>query len=83
MGAASKEVKKKRGFGSKIKEIFSELKKVTWPSFHKTMRQTGVVILVVLFFLVVITAADIGLAALLNLLVSQESSSLAVPFLAL
>ncbi|MDY6368054.1 MAG: preprotein translocase subunit SecE [Clostridia bacterium] len=51
----------------KIKDVFSELKKVTWPTFPKVVKQTGVVLLVVLVFLVVITAFDFGLLNLLKL----------------
>ena len=54
--------------GSKIKDVFSELKKVSWPTFPKILKQTGIVIAVVLIFLVVITAFDSGLLALLNLI---------------
>ncbi len=54
--------------GAKCKDIFSELKKVNWPTFPKTVKQTGVVILVVLVFLVVITAFDFGLLQLLRLI---------------
>ncbi len=53
--------------GSKIKDIFSELKKVNWPTFAKVLKQTGVVLAVVLIFLVVITAFDFGLLQLLKL----------------
>lgn len=53
----------------KIKEVFSELKKVTWPSFGKVVKQTGVVIAVVAVFLVAITLMDLGLTAVLELLV--------------
>ena len=56
-------------FGKKSKEIFSELKKVSWPSFGKVVKNTGVVIAVVLMFLIVITGVDFGLSALLNLIV--------------
>ncbi len=63
---------KKPGFfakmGAKIKDVFSELKKVTWPSFGKVVKQTGIVIAVVLVFLVVITAFDFGLSELLKLI---------------
>ncbi len=63
---------KKPGFfkrlGAKIKDIFSELKKVSWPTFPKVVKQTGVVIVVVVAFLVVITAFDFGLYELLKLL---------------
>ena len=54
--------------GSKMKDVFSELKKVSWPTFSKVLKQTGIVIVVVLIFLVVITAFDSGLLALLNLI---------------
>ena len=53
--------------GAKIKDIFSELKKVSWPSFGKVLKETGIVIVVVLIFLVIITAFDSGLLALLRL----------------
>lgn len=54
--------------GAKIKDIFSELKKVSWPSFGKVLKETGIVIAVVLIFLVIITAFDSGLLALLRLI---------------
>ncbi len=74
-----KEVKKakkkkdgKPGFfkriGMKFKDVFSELKKVNWPSFGTVVKKTGVVIVVVLAFLVVITAFDFGLGQLLGLI---------------
>lgn len=59
--------------GRKIKEVFSELKKVTWPSFGKVVKTTGVVIAVVLFFLVGIGIADFGLSWLLRLLTGLGS----------
>ncbi len=71
----AKNAKKKNGkpglfkrIGAKIKDVFSELKKVSWPTFPKVVKKTGVVIVVVLAFLVVITAFDYGLGQLLNLL---------------
>ncbi len=54
--------------GKKFKEVFSELKKVTWPDFAKVIKQTGIVLGVVLAFLVVVTAFDYGLQALLTLI---------------
>ena len=70
-----KKEKKKSGkpgffkrMGMKIKEVFSELKKVDWPSFGKVVKQTGVVLVVVLLFLIVITAFDTGLTELVKLL---------------
>ena len=62
---------KKSGFFKRIgrwfKETFAELKKVSWPTFGKVVKQTGVVLVVVLIFLVVITAFDVGLYSLLGL----------------
>ena len=57
-------------FGRKVKEIFSELKKVTWPSFGKVVKTTSVVLVLVAAFLVVFTGMNTGLGALLQL-VSQ------------
>ena len=39
--------------GRKLKEVFSELKKVTWPTFGKVVKATGVVLVVVVIFLVI------------------------------
>mgnify|MGYP003305842303 CR=1 FL=1 len=74
------EVKKSQGkqkkpnifvrMGRKLKEVFSEIKKVTWPTFDKVVKQTGVVIGVVLLFFVVILLMDLGLGQLLTLLTS-------------
>lgn len=58
---AQAEKPKKRG---RVKETFAELKKVTWPTFGKTMKQTGAVFVVTIFFLVILLAMDqlLGLA---------------------
>ena len=53
--------------GRKLKETFSELKKVTWPTFPKVVRATCVVLVVVLVFTVVITGINYGLQELLKL----------------
>ena len=53
-------------FGSKMKDVFSELKKVNWPSFANVVKKTGIVLAVVAIFLVVITAFDFGLSQFLN-----------------
>ncbi len=55
--------------GAKLKDVFSELKKVSWPTFPNVLKKTGVVIVVVLAFLIVITAFDFGLFQLLKLIV--------------
>ena len=68
---APKKVKKtKKSLGRRFKEIFSELKKVSWPTFAKVVKQTGVVLVVVLCFLVIIGLTDVILSTLLNLLVA-------------
>ena len=54
--------------GRKLKEVFSELKRVTWPSFGKVVKATGVVLVVVLIFTVIITGINFGLQKLLELL---------------
>lgn len=56
--------------GKKFKEVFSEIKKVSWPTFGKVVKQTGVVLGVVLLFTIVITLFDFGLGQLLSLLTS-------------
>lgn len=61
--------------GRKLKEVFSELKKVTWPTFGKIIKATGVVIAVVAAFLVVFGAINFGLGELLRLVTSLGSGS--------
>ena len=58
---AAQEKPKKRG---KVKETFAELKKVSWPTFGKTMKQTGAVFVVTLFFFIILLVMDylLGLA---------------------
>ena len=73
---------KKSNFGAKIakffREIISELKKVEWPKLNRTKNNpgvwanTGTVVIVVLFFLMIITAFDIGLLSLFKLLVGMN-----------
>lgn len=57
----------KRMWG-KIKEIFSELKKVTWPSFSTVVKQLGCVLGIVLVVLAIIMLMDLGLQQLLMLM---------------
>ena len=54
--------------GRKLKETFSELKRVTWPTFPKVVKATCVVLVVVVVFTVVITAINYGLQELLSLI---------------
>ena len=53
--------------GAFFVKSWSELKKVSWPSFKTVLKNTGIVLLVVLFFAVIISVADIILS---NLLIS-------------
>lgn len=65
-------------FAKFIREIISELKKVDWPPFKRSKSNPGVfanlgiVLIVVVIFLVIITAFDAGLGALLRLLTRIE-----------
>ena len=49
-----KKEKKPSKVKQKTKEVFSELKKVTWPTAKQVAKKTGVVLVVVLFFAVVL-----------------------------
>ena len=61
-----------RRVGAKIKETFSELKRVTWPKFGTAVKTTGVVLVVVLAFLIVVTATDFGLLELLKVVTKMQ-----------
>ena len=67
----TKQKDKKPGFfkrlGTRLKDTFAELKKVSWPTFMQVVKRTGIVLVVVLLFLVVITAFDFGLSQLIAL----------------
>lgn len=56
--------------GDGFRKLRSELKKVTWPTFAGVMKQTAVVLVVTLFFLIIIGGIDAGLNALFKLLIS-------------
>lgn len=49
-----------RRFGNFLGKSASELKKVTWPSFATVVKNTGIVLAVVIFFTLIIGAADFG-----------------------
>ena len=61
----------------KIREVVSELKKVTWPSFGTVMKQLGYVVAFVLVIFVVVMVFDLGLQQLLKLLQGGGSSAAA------
>lgn len=54
--------------GSFFVKSWSELKKVSWPSFKTVAKNTGIVLLVVLFFGVIIFGFDELIGLLLSLL---------------
>lgn len=66
-----------------FKDFFSELKKVTWPSFGNVMKQTGVVLLVTVCFLIVMIAFDSLFGLLYNYLVSGLTKESVVALAAL
>lgn len=72
--SAAKPKKEKKKRGNVFKETFSELKKVTWPSFSTVVKQTGIVLAVVLIFLVVLMCFDQLLGWLYKLLVKGLES---------
>ncbi len=51
--------------GSFFVKSWSELKKVTWPTFKTVLKNLGIVLLVVLFFAVIIFGVDTVFANLL------------------
>ena len=55
-------------FGKKCKEVFSELKRVSWPTMPKILKSTGIVLVVVLAFTIVVTGVNYGLQSLLDLI---------------
>ena len=54
--------------GAKIKETFSELKRVTWPKFTTVLKTTGVVLVVVVAFLAIVTGFDALFGWLLSII---------------
>lgn len=73
---AKKPGKKRKSVGKYFRDVISELKKVSWATFKRgkdnsgVVGQTGIVLLVTLFFMVVIALVDTGLAQLLKLLLN-------------
>ncbi|MDR3317862.1 MAG: preprotein translocase subunit SecE [Clostridiales bacterium] len=71
MAQAVERAKKPNRVKKFFTELFSELRKVTWPNFRTVLKQLWVVLLVVALFLVFISAVDYGLGLLYGLLVSH------------
>ena len=70
--AAAKKSEKKSKFHpvKTFKEMWSELKKVIWPSKKDLIRQSTVVVVFVLILTVLVGLIDTGLSALLKLIIS-------------
>lgn len=62
-----------RRFGNFLGKSASELKKVSWPPFSTVVKNTGIVLAVVLFFTIIIGVADFGLAQALRALTGAGS----------
>ncbi len=52
--------------GKRLKETFSELKRVSWPTFRKVLKSTGIVLAIVLVFTIVVTGVNVGFTELLK-----------------
>lgn len=66
-----KKKEKKHVISKKTKETVSELKKVTWPKFPEVVKKTGVVLVVVIIFAVVLFGADTLFGFLTKLLTGK------------
>lgn len=64
-------VKKQSKVSKKLKETSSELKKVVWPSFPKVVKQTSVVLAVVIIFTIILFGIDRLLSWIFSLLASS------------
>lgn len=67
-----KEKKERKGFGRRVKETASELKKVTWPTFGEVCKKTGIVIAFVLIFGLALYGVNYLLGGLVNLLINGK-----------
>ncbi|WP_278681820.1 preprotein translocase subunit SecE [Paraclostridium bifermentans] len=64
----SPRIKKKFSFVRYVKEIKSELKKVTWPTKKELLKNTGIVLTVVVSATILVWALDSVLSGALNLI---------------
>ena len=67
--AKAKQKKQRQPLGRSIKNIFSELKKVTWPTKKEWLKNSLVVLAVIIAFAIIYGLIDLGLVELFNLLV--------------
>ena len=57
-----------KGIGRFFKNMWHELKKVTWPSKEKLLHYTAIVLLFMVFMIVVIGLIDLGATQLVKLI---------------
>lgn len=65
-----KKKERKHTLSKKTKETVSELKKVTWPTFPEVVKRTGVVLVVVIIFAIILFGLDMLFGYLFGLLKS-------------
>ena len=61
--------------GVAFKNMWHELKKVTWPTREKLVNYTVIVVLFMLFMMVVIGLLDTGASQLVNLIMTKFSAA--------
>ena len=61
--------------GTAFKNMWHELKKVTWPTREKLVNYTVIVVLFMLFMMVVIGLLDTGASQLVNLIMTRFSAA--------
>ncbi|MCH5162195.1 MAG: preprotein translocase subunit SecE [Clostridiales bacterium] len=79
--AKEKKEKKKKEPGKVrrwFKDFFSELKKVTWPTFSKVVKNTGIVLLITVIFLLVLMLFDFALGEFHGYLIGNIPTNYAV-----
>jgi preprotein translocase subunit SecE len=70
--AAKAANKKKRKSPARFfKDVYSELKKVTWPTFKDLVKYTGAVIAFILVIALLVYVMDLGFQGLFNLVLKQ------------
>ena len=71
-----KEKKEKPKFSEKIKKFFkdykSEMKKVVWPTREQLVKNTGVVLVAIIFMAVIIGILDLGFGFGINMLTNVK-----------
>ena len=67
--AKKSDKKRKINIVKTFKDMWAELKKVTWPSKKELIRQSVVVVVFVLILTIVVGLMDAGLSALLKLVI--------------